>query len=125
VVAGASESDERGRSAAPEPFSEPVVNGDGGSGRGKVLPEPGVKDNHRSGMTEFFPESDAWDGGGSGMKEFFPESDACDGGGSDCGEVSPAFSIKVRVLAYCRFDWFWSFAKTITSLLMLLRWLGP
>jgi hypothetical protein len=87
VVAGASESDERGRSASLELFPEPVVNGDGGSGRGKVLPEPGVKDNHRSGMTEFFPESDA-----------------CDGGGSDCGEVSPAFNIKVRVLAYCRFD---------------------
>jgi hypothetical protein len=55
-------------------------------------------------MTEFFSESDAYDCGGSGMKEFFLESDACDGGGSGCGEVSPAFSIKVRVSAYCRFD---------------------
>jgi hypothetical protein len=82
VVAGASESDERGKSAAPEPFPEPVVNDDGGSGRGEVLPMPGVKDNHRS-----------------GMKEFFLESDACDGGGSGYGEVSPAFSIKVRVSA--------------------------
>jgi hypothetical protein len=70
----------------------------------EFFPKPGVKDNHRSGMTEFFPESDAYDGGGSGMKEFFLESDACNGGGSDCGEVSPAFSIKVRVSAYCRFD---------------------
>jgi hypothetical protein len=52
----------------------------------------------------FFPKSDACDGGGSGMKEFFPESDACNGGGSGCGEVSSAFSIKVRVSAYCRFD---------------------
>jgi hypothetical protein len=53
----------------------------------EFFPEPGIKDNHRS-----------------GMMEFFPESDACDGGGSDCGEVNPAFSIKVRVSAYCRFD---------------------
>jgi hypothetical protein len=53
----------------------------------EFFPEPSVKDNHRS-----------------GMMEFFLESDACDGGGSGCGEVSPAFSIKVRVLAYCRFD---------------------
>jgi hypothetical protein len=98
-----SESDERGRLAAPEPFPEPVVNSDGGSGRGGVLPEPGIKDNHKFDMTEFFPESDTCDGGGSDMKEFFPESDACDIGGSGCGEVSLAFSIKVRVSAYCRF----------------------
>jgi hypothetical protein len=55
-------------------------------------------------MTEFFSESDACNGGGFNMTEFFPESDACDDGGSGCGEVSPAFSIKVRVSAYCRFD---------------------
>jgi hypothetical protein len=70
----------------------------------EFFPEPGIKDNHRSGMTEFFPESNAYDGGGSGMKEFFSEFDACDSGGSGWGEVSPAFSIKVRVSAYCIFD---------------------
>jgi hypothetical protein len=76
-------------------------------------------------MTEFFSESDACDGGGFNMTEFFLESDACDDGGSGCGEVCPAFSIKVRVSAYCRFDWFWSFTETITSFLMLLLGLEP
>jgi hypothetical protein len=70
----------------------------------EFFPEPDVKDNHRSDMTEFFPESDTCDGGGSGMKEFFLESDACNDGGYGCEEVSPAFSIRVRVSAYCRFD---------------------
>jgi hypothetical protein len=55
-------------------------------------------------VVEFFLEPDIKDNRRSSMMEFFPQSDACDGGGSGCEEVSPAFSIKVRVLAHCRFN---------------------